>query len=1102
MVHWDDLKADTIDLFQEFKKHKIGWIGVGIITFMIIIGLLAPYMAPGVPEDWTRGHRRWDPNPSHAPPVWVDWITRDDYARQDALQEWDQSTPRPLREESAEAEYETSVIFPDEGNTTFQVVDEEGNVFAEESINVAEREAVEYIDVTDFSVEPVEDDTYDFAPVTVDLSADIEHTGIFEPGGAEDLEFTLDRVDYMPDFEEGEIPEELKEIFISEIYYLQEGDLDEAVFREDEDGELWVNIDDEDEFRIDIPEERHEFELDRADYEDSISEGAVSPELRRALEEELGDPADPYESVLDRYEFNITDFGELEEGRIEEDHWLRENFTLEGYDLADEVYLVETEVDGEWRVIFQKTIVDRWRKEVTRVEEVQFRLEETDEKLYVYDFDAQLFEQRGEWWISIFGEPGYRIQVGDDVLDIYSIEDIGIYGKAFREIRLEMPPGEMLHEDYEDRWELEPGESAELDAQHEFRLDGRYVMYLGDQYETFELGAGEDVIMDDLWVDETDEELGYMAIGENVTNIGLEERVLQMRVEQVEEIEGQPDQYTTLETETWELAPGQAMDIEFQHVFDVEGTYTFVLGSQEVRLEAERDVEEDDEAEPAALEDESDNSIEGEEDLGLQSQGQGLTADIELVEETRRGNLEDILVSLDNRDPEPRTLFLQVKHSGMEDFEHIRRMEVGAGGVLWRYEHTFTYEMQADRVPREIFFEFNGHSDMYFRRTIAIERPDAEDLAAEGGLFGDQDGRLILESNRRGGRVGEFNERMTTYRRMGVRDNIITQARNYLRRKYGEGEYEDPSWEVVDPMKVIFGQAEADWLRNPEPLKGPYEITITIDAINLGGVNLGEYRSIREAMSEEGYSREDLADAALDDATVHIAGNVYGIFGTDRYRRDIFLGWVWGARYGLYAGGLVALASIAFSTSYGMTSAYYGGWVDELMSRLQEIMMGIPTLPILIILLEFWQRSINVFVLIYALLMWRGAARVIRARGLQVAQDTYIEAAESLGSGSGRIIFKHMIPDILPYAIAQAALIVPVVIMAEAGMHILGLGDPAIVSWGTILNEANQAQAVMNYQESWFWILFPGVGMILIGFGFISTGMAIERIVNPEMQHR
>ncbi len=343
---------------------------------------------------------------------------------------------------------------------------------------------------------------------------------------------------------------------------------------------------------------------------------------------------------------------------------------------------------------------------------------------------------------------------------------------------------------------------------------------------------------------------------------------------------------------------------------------------------------------------------------------------------------------------------------------------------------------------------------------------------AEVTLTATPEDTLVLEDIDRGDRVGDFHETITVVRRGSIRENLYEQSRRWLRRNTDVREF--PSQEDVHPTQILFGQRNENWLEEGDPLKGEYNVTIRVDGIGV----------------------------EFEEAETTFSGAVFGVFGTDNSRRDLWQGWIWGARYGLYAGGVVALTTIFFSTSFGMTSAYYGGWVDEFMSRINEILMGIPVLPILIIVLRFWSRSINIFVLIYALVMWRGAARVIRARGLQVAKDTYIEASESLGSGSARIIFKHMIPQILPYSIAQAALLVPVVIMAEAGMHILGLGDPTIVTWGTILEDAQSSGAVMNWEESWFWVLFPGVGMVLVGFGFISTGMAIERVINPKMKQR
>ncbi len=326
-----------------------------------------------------------------------------------------------------------------------------------------------------------------------------------------------------------------------------------------------------------------------------------------------------------------------------------------------------------------------------------------------------------------------------------------------------------------------------------------------------------------------------------------------------------------------------------------------------------------------------------------------------------------------------------------------------------------------------------------------------------------------------------FDIRLSTARSKGTENSVQKNIRRDYVKPYlmeQEGMSSENITELVNmkTTKVLFGKANEDWLDDTDPLKGDYQLKVLISG--------------KDIELDKGKSK------------VILAGSVFGLMGTDSHRKNIFKGWVWGARYGLIAGGIVAIITIIIGTFYGMTSAYYGGWVDELMQRGNEIMMGIPTFPILIMVLKFISNSIWMFVLIYSLLMWRGIAKIIRSRGLQVRQDTYVEAAEALGSSSGRIIRSHMIPQILPYAVAEAALMVPIIIITEAGLHILGLGDPTIVTWGTILNEARSAGATSNFTATWYWVLMPGLGMIFLGFGFIATGMAVEKIVNPKMQQR
>ncbi len=282
-----------------------------------------------------------------------------------------------------------------------------------------------------------------------------------------------------------------------------------------------------------------------------------------------------------------------------------------------------------------------------------------------------------------------------------------------------------------------------------------------------------------------------------------------------------------------------------------------------------------------------------------------------------------------------------------------------------------------------------------------------------------------------------------------------------------------PTPQEIDPAEVLFSKTNEDILStDPDPLKGEYNVNITVtgDQMELG-----------------------------KDSRIIFAGQVYGLMGTDNMGRDIARGWVWGARYALIIGASIALLTVVIGTVYGMTSAYFGGWVDEVMQRANEIVLGINAFIVVILIMYLWKKTIWVFIGVYGALQWRGIAKIIRSRGLQIRQDTYIEAAESLGSSGGRIIRKHMIPQILPYSVAEAALMVPLFVMTEAGLSVLGLGDPEIVTWGRLLSEAREFAMAGGY---WWWVLLPGVGLVLLGFAFISSGMAIEKVVNPKMRQR
>ncbi len=366
----------------------------------------------------------------------------------------------------------------------------------------------------------------------------------------------------------------------------------------------------------------------------------------------------------------------------------------------------------------------------------------------------------------------------------------------------------------------------------------------------------------------------------------------------------------------------------------------------------------------------------------------------------------------------------------------------------------YDYQFGTKLPPKDVVFYLEGsYGNQQPKMIASLVRPDGE--------------KLQLASKTIQGRKGEDGYTFRTRLSMFGGNQQRTKVHRFA-KGYEEGA--TPSQSEIDVTRTAFAKAQTEMLSSPEPLNGEYRFELLLVG----------------------------PETELTNSKGIFMGRVYGMMGTDGSGHDIARGWIWGARYGLILGLSVAAGTVIIALIFGMTSAYYGGWVDELMQRINEIVMGIPTLPILVVVATLWGRSIWFVIFIMTLLYWRGIAKTIRARGLQIRENTYVEAGEALGASGARIIRGHMIPQMLPYAFAEAALMVPMAIIAAAGLHVLGLGDPTVVTWGTMLSEANSAGATIR--GMWWWVLLPGLGITLLGFGFISAGMAVERIVNPKMK--
>jgi peptide/nickel transport system permease protein len=235
------------------------------------------------------------------------------------------------------------------------------------------------------------------------------------------------------------------------------------------------------------------------------------------------------------------------------------------------------------------------------------------------------------------------------------------------------------------------------------------------------------------------------------------------------------------------------------------------------------------------------------------------------------------------------------------------------------------------------------------------------------------------------------------------------------------------------------------------------------------------------------------SDTVVDSGVI-LGGKVYGTMGTDDLRRDLSIGLLWGAPVALFIGLTVSVAAVFIGLLYGIFAGYKGNRTDEGLMRINDVFYSLPTLPLLVILSVTIGRSIFLITGFLVIFSWVGMAKVSRSLALQIKSLQYIEAAKLMGQSDTKIIFKHIIPQLLPLTFASIAIAVPSAILGEAALSFLGLGDPSIPTWGQILHDAHSAGAMSR--GLWWWIVPPGLMIAITGLAFVLIGNALDKIVN------
>ncbi|MDW7642009.1 MAG: ABC transporter permease [Nitrosarchaeum sp.] len=357
--------------------------------------------------------------------------------------------------------------------------------------------------------------------------------------------------------------------------------------------------------------------------------------------------------------------------------------------------------------------------------------------------------------------------------------------------------------------------------------------------------------------------------------------------------------------------------------------------------------------------------------------------------------------------------------------------------------HRFGIDFEYDFFPSDFIYEFTSKYSESPLLEINVIRPDGIQL------------KLYSTSLPITNSYSNHNERVFSTDEL-IRKNLHLQSNKF-----------EFSLINLSSQDIIFSKTGIN-----EPLKGKY-----IFLIKLYGNN--EANQIT-------YSK------------MIIGGKAFGIMGTDELRRDLAVGILYGTPLALFIGLVVALASVIMGLLYGAYAGYKGKKTDEGMMRFNDVLYALPALPFLIILSVTISNSIFVMVGFLMIFGWVGVAKIARSMSLQIKIKGFVEAANMMGQKDRKIVLRHILPQLLPYAFASIAISVPAAITTEAGLSFLGLGDPSFPTWGQILHDANVYGA--SARGLWWWIIPPGIMIAITGLAFVFIGNTLEVIVNPKLK--
>lgn len=234
--------------------------------------------------------------------------------------------------------------------------------------------------------------------------------------------------------------------------------------------------------------------------------------------------------------------------------------------------------------------------------------------------------------------------------------------------------------------------------------------------------------------------------------------------------------------------------------------------------------------------------------------------------------------------------------------------------------------------------------------------------------------------------------------------------------------------------------------------------------------------------------------SAINMKSVFLPPSYSHFFGTDELGRDVFSRVVYGARVSIFIGIVAVGISVIIGTILGLASGYYGKWADSIIMRFTDVMLCFPSFFLILAVIAFLSPSLVNVMAVIGLTGWMGVARLVRAETMSVKNREYIVAARLAGLSSLKILFKHILPNVISPVFVTATLGIAGAILMESSLSFLGLGvQPPTPSWGNILTAGKD-----NIMFAWWLSFFPGIAILLTALGYNMLGEGLRDVLDPK----